>query len=210
MDDSGLVVLLMILPTVGIFLFVFWFIKRSFVKTEQQWELLAKRLSAQLHMPESRWAWILGKYPTIEGNVGGFPFTCYMFVRGSGKHQQTYTAFAFETKAPSSKTLSLYKEGFFSKIGKAFGGQDIQIGDEDFDKSYIIKSNDELFAKRVYNPRTRQLLLRKMPRMTGQFVLENGILTYHEMIVINSDKNREKWQDTINVGVEFAKEIQGR
>jgi hypothetical protein len=38
--------------------------------------------------------------------------------------------------------FKIYPEGFFSKIGKALGMQDIQIGDDFFDSKYIIKSNN--------------------------------------------------------------------
>jgi hypothetical protein len=38
--------------------------------------------------------------------------------------------------------LEVYPERFFSRIGKLFGMEDIEIGDPQFDEQYIVKSND--------------------------------------------------------------------
>ena len=43
----------------------------------------------------------------------------------------------------------IYPEGFFSKIRKFFGMQDVEIGDELFDKQFIIKSNNEAQVTRL-------------------------------------------------------------
>lgn len=39
--------------------------------------------------------------------------------------------------------FAIYPEGFFSKIRKFFGMQDIEIGEAAFDEKFIIKSNNE-------------------------------------------------------------------
>jgi hypothetical protein len=44
---------------------------------------------------------------------------------------------------PALFQLQVYKEGFFSSLGKSLGGQDLEIGDAAFDKAFIIKSNSE-------------------------------------------------------------------
>ena len=206
MEDL-LAVLFIAVFTVGIFGFVFWFLKRNIRKTKEEWQQLAKHFDLKLSMPEGKWAWVMGKFPTIDGRINDIPFHNYMYVRGSGKHQKTYTAFALTLENNPTKTLRLYKEGFFSKVGKAFGGQDIEVGHTAFDDNYIIKSNDELFAKKALNSRIRQLFLRKLPNLRGEFSLVNDVLSYNEIIMINNESNRKKWEETIKVGVELAKEI---
>ena len=138
------------------------------------------------------------------------PFYCYMYTRGNGKSQTTYTCFTLGIEYPAGKTFQLYKEGFFSKVGKALGGQDIQLGHTAFDDNYIIKSNDEMFAKRILNSRIRQLVLRKLPQMGGTFSLIENALEYNAITALNNERNREKWEEAIKVAVDLAKEIQGR
>ncbi|MCH4886009.1 hypothetical protein EZV73_00450 [Acidaminobacter sp. JC074] len=97
----------------------------------------------------------------IEGKWGNGPFIVIpykswhiifdYFVVSTGKSAITYTRLRAAFKNPSQFELKLSKEGVFSKIGKALGGQDIQIGDELFDHDYIVKSNDELMATRLLN-----------------------------------------------------------
>ncbi|MBI3361577.1 MAG: hypothetical protein HY023_10775, partial [Chloroflexi bacterium] len=56
--------------------------------------------------------------------------------------------------------LALYEESVFSKIGKFFGMEDVQIGDEDVDRRFIIKSRPETFAARLFTSiNLRQKLL---------------------------------------------------
>jgi hypothetical protein len=57
-------------------------------------------------------------------------------------------------RAPFADTeefrFTVYRKGIFSDAGKWFGMQDIEIGDEDFDRDFILKSNQE--------PKLRELL----------------------------------------------------
>lgn len=60
-----------------------------------------------------------------------------------GKSKKTYT----RIRAPFHNTedfyFKIYHEHFFHKAAKYFGMQDIEIGDEEFDKQFIVKGNDE-------------------------------------------------------------------
>lgn len=73
------------------------------------------------------------------------------FVVSTGQSAITYTRFRTAFKNPKAYELKVSKEGVFSKIGKALGGQDIEIGDDLFDDSYRIKSNDEAITNRLLN-----------------------------------------------------------
>ena len=44
---------------------------------------------------------------------------------------------------PTGFRFALHREHFIDEVGKFFGMQDIQIGDEEFDKSIIIRATDE-------------------------------------------------------------------
>ncbi len=56
--------------------------------------------------------------------------------------------------------FALSREGFFQRLGKRFGLQDIQIGDKAFDDHFLIKGNDKTQIKRLFgDAEFRQLLL---------------------------------------------------
>jgi hypothetical protein len=51
---------------------------------------------------------------------------------------------------PEGFRFTVYRKGIFSDIGKWFGMQDLEIGDEAFDRDFILKSDQE--------PKLRELL----------------------------------------------------
>jgi hypothetical protein len=98
----------------------------------------------------------------IEGREGGSRVRIYTISRGSGKSRTTYTVVDMSAPSPVPGTLKIAREGFFSKIGKTvFGTQDIQAGDEAFDKAVIVKGSDEAAIKNLLSSSTfRDSILR--------------------------------------------------
>ncbi len=84
--------------------------------------------------------------PRVTGTYRGHTLTLDTFTRGTGKSRQVYTRIVLFVNNQENAYLALYQEGVFSKIGKFFGMQDIQVGDEDLDRKFIIKSRPENFA----------------------------------------------------------------
>lgn len=64
------------------------------------------------------------------------------FSRGSGKSSTTYTRYRIRYPKPLGLGLQLTQEGFFTGVSKAFGAQDIEVGDAGFDQSVLIKGNN--------------------------------------------------------------------
>lgn len=55
--------------------------------------------------------------------------------------------------------FELYRNGFIRKIEKIFGAQDVEIGREEFDRSFIIKANNEFKIKTLLqNQKIRGLI----------------------------------------------------
>lgn len=195
--------------TLGLMVFVFWILKNTFEKVERQWKKMAEELNLQLEIPQSKWRWITRDYPSMHGEIEGFPVNFYMLIRGSGKHTVLYTGFEIRMKNPHSRTLRLYKEGFFSKVGKAFGGQDIQLGDDAFDKGFIIKSNDERFAQKLLNPQMRDLVLRNRHLFVSEIsLISDEGLKYEAVLQIKKDKQREDLVQLLQLTIKLAKRIQ--
>jgi hypothetical protein len=84
--------------------------------------------------------------PRVTGTYRSHPLTLETFTRGSGKSRTTYTRIVLFVQNPANVYLALYQESVFSKIGKFFGMKDVQVGDEEIDRRFIIKSQPESFA----------------------------------------------------------------
>ncbi len=92
----------------------------------------------------------LGGGARVTGAYHNHPLTLDTFTRGSGKSRTTYTRIVLFVDNPANIYLALYQESVFSKIGKFFGMQDFQIGDEEVDRRFIIKSKPESFAASLF------------------------------------------------------------
>ncbi len=77
----------------------------------------------------------------------------------TGKSNTTYTRMRSPYVNKDGFSFKIYRKSIFSGLGKALGGQDVEVGFPEFDEDFIIKGNDEyklctLFA----NSKIRQLI----------------------------------------------------
>lgn len=59
----------------------------------------------------------------------------------------------------SLPSLAISEEGFFAKVGKLFGGQDIEFESDDFNRAFRVTSDDARFAYGVIHPQLMEWLL---------------------------------------------------
>jgi hypothetical protein len=60
-----------------------------------------------------------------------------------GKGSSTYTRMRAPFKNSNNMQMNIYREGFFSGMGKMMGMSDLTVGDEFFDKEFIIQGSPE-------------------------------------------------------------------
>ena len=53
---------------------------------------------------------------------------------------------------PSPGTLHILEQGFGQEFLKLFGAQDLEIGDESFDREYVIKASPTSMLRRIFSP----------------------------------------------------------
>ncbi len=71
----------------------------------------------------------------------------------------TYTRMRAPYINPEGFRFTVYRKGFFSDLGKFLGMQDIEVGDPEFDESFIIKGNDETKVHDLFaNSKVRQMI----------------------------------------------------
>jgi len=94
-------------------------------------------------------------------------WTIYLdtYTVSTGKSTITYT----RMRAPFINTkkfnFKIYRRGIASNIGKALGMQDIEIGYDYFDNDFIIKGNDEILLRRLFQNHKFRNLIEKQSRI---------------------------------------------
>ena len=97
----------------------------------------------------------LPRKPRVSISAAGWKLT--LDVEQIGEYSFTRMRAAYVN--PQRFRFMLWREGFFSKIGKLLGMEDIQIGHDDFDSEFVVRSNQPEQVRRLLsNAALRQLL----------------------------------------------------
>ncbi len=108
------------------------------------WGELASQTGLELH-PGSGWF----SRPYVSGRYQGHQVRLDTYVRRHGKNSTTYTRMVVETTNPLGVRLGLYRESVFTKIGRAFGVQDIEVYDSELDAYLSIKGEPQDLVRRL-------------------------------------------------------------
>ncbi len=135
------------------------------------------------------------KAPTVAGAYSGFSVYLYTYAQGSGKQKTTYTSMVVYLPMQNRAHLRISREGFFTKITKAFGAQDIQIGDPAFDQAYIIKSDTPDLVALLLTPQIRGALLQGDQNMN--LTVSRGTVSYMQVGVLMDSRRLRQILDTL-------------
>lgn len=70
--------------------------------------------------------------------------------------------------------FKIYREGFFSVIGKFFGMQDIDIRDPRFNKNYVIQGNNKRKIEMLLSDKKLKLLFEMVPKIHVEIKPDEG------------------------------------
>jgi hypothetical protein len=80
----------------------------------------------------------------------------------TGKSVVVFTRMRAPYVNPDGFRFTIYRKGVFSELAKRLGMQDVSVGDEAFDKDFIIKGTDEGKLRDLFgNARIRELLAKQ-------------------------------------------------
>lgn len=164
----------------GVIALIIWGVRHQ-KKVREAWMQFARNHKLQVQGSQQR--------PSIQGWFGSTWIGLNTVTRGSGKNRSTYTQHHATINSPMPQGIVLYKEGFFSKVGKTFGGQDVQTGDRQLDDAFIIKGNDLLGINDLLNLQpVRQALLYMIARHPGMRIDGKRVLIEHSGMTGNLNK----------------------
>lgn len=155
----------------GFVALIVWSVQHA-KKVRQNWALFAQQNGLQYSGGISA-----SSNPHIAGWYGRTHVTINTITRGSGKNRSTYTQFHAHVNVPMPQGLNLTREGMFSKMGKFFGGQDVQLGDQQLDDAFLIKAHDVMGAFNLMRiPQVKQALLTFLARHPNMQLNERHLM----------------------------------
>jgi hypothetical protein len=124
---------------------------------EEIWRQLASEIGAQ-YVDGGFW-----KGDKVQAQHGQWTITLdtYTVSHSDGKTSSstTYTRIRAPYVNKDGFRFTIYRQGFFSDLGKMLGMQDVEVGYSEFDEAFIIKGNDEQKLRALFaNSKIRQLL----------------------------------------------------
>ncbi len=141
--------------------------------------------------------YMLTKLNVLSGDLENCPVVIYEKIVGSGKNQTLYTFIEF-SPTPFDFDFTIGKEGFFSKVGKSFGAKDIEFGDEEFDKTFLLKSKEEGKFRSLIDFRMQQELREIETSLAGTIASANGGFTYSIMGGFTKEEKIADFENVLN------------
>jgi hypothetical protein len=138
------------------------------------------------------------------GDYKNRPVECvhHRYVISTGQTTSTVQHRVVATPIPEAwPYLQLGEENIFTRIGSALGGEDIQVEDEQFNKRWRIRTEDEAFAVVLLVPPLQQLL-RDAPR-GQQWFITNGRL----ILLEKGDFKAEETERLLSLLMDFRERI---
>ena len=113
------------------------------------WKLFAKEINGKFIEGES---WHSDR-TEVDYNNWKIIFDNYTEYKISGGHsfEQIYTRITVPFISIDNFRFDIYHSNLIYNIGKIFGAQDIEIGNSEFDKKFIVKANNEFKTKSLFN-----------------------------------------------------------
>ncbi len=122
----------------------------------------------------------------------------------SGNSSTTYTRMRAPLQNMDGFQFLIFRTGLISKLDKALGSQDIEIGDAEFDRRFTIQGNNESKVRALFsNQRLRQLVQEQRSIRLG---VKDNELRFETQGVI---KDIERLKSLIELFKETLTQLQG-
>ena len=120
---------------------------------------------------------LLGR-PRLTGTLGEIDVEVDVITRGSGNSRRPYTRFRVGYPDRGER-FKLTRETGFTRFAKLFGAEDVQVGDDAFDRSFKVKADDPNRLLSFLTPALRATLLRLAAAYPSVVIEHDGIRVEH-------------------------------
>lgn len=115
----------------------------------------------------------------VEAHIDNWIVVLDTYTVSTGKSSITYTRMRAPFTNFSNFYFKIYRAGFFSGLGKILGMEDINIGYDEFDEDFVIKSNDEEKIKQLFSDKTIRDLIEMQPQINLEIKDDEGYFFKH-------------------------------
>lgn len=175
-------------------------------KVTEQFRALAETFGLELTLPPRTMAGLYQRMPSIYGEHNGREMSIYPRGFGLDNTRQTDTAVRMLTHAPESLHLSLARKSIAGKLGQMGRLKEIPTGDEKFDAEFTLRGNNP-GAAAILDRETRQNILMDWHTGTGFLTLREQTLTYEQMGLPRTEKERRQIEIMARLCLELAGNI---
>jgi len=149
--------------------------------------------------------YMLNRLNDLQGEINNYQVHVYEKIVGSGKHQTVVCNFSI-TPSPFNFEFRIGKEHFFSKTGKLLGLKDVEIGDEKFDKIFLLKSKDESQLKSVINYKIQGELMQIKDALKSSIYVDANAITYATIQPVAKQKQLDDFEKVLHFALSLLKE----
>lgn len=133
--------------------------------------------------------------PAVEGEFRGFNMELYTDTKGT-KQLTYFTVMKLYLKSEKAFEFDLGKESYMDKIGKALHLEsDIETGHPEFDRFFLLKSNDKSFALQLFNPLLIEKLMEAKDLFDAPLSLAHNKIVYKERRLLGSEATVERFYE---------------
>jgi len=122
------------------------------------------------------------------------------------KYRAAKTEVSVTLLKPVPKNLTILKESVATRLGKAWGAADIQLENDEFDREFLIKTEDESFARSFVNFTLQNKLL-EMKQEKPRITLEGTWLTVQVPKVVKTEEGYDQLFDLAFAVVDRIQEL---
>jgi hypothetical protein len=132
------------------------------------WSGIAKRINAK-YTPAD---WMHQGRIDLQGE--NFIITLDTYTVNTGKSSATYTRMRSPFKNTKNMAMHIYRENMFNWLGKLMGMSDIVVGDEFFDKEFVIQGSPESKIVAFLNDTKLKQLIKAQPYVSFKISKDEG------------------------------------
>lgn len=151
----------------------------------------------------------------VEAHVDNWIVILDTYTVSTGKSSVTYTRMRAPFVNLDNFYFKIYRSGMFSTLGKLLGMEDISVGYDEFDDDFVIKSNDEEKARRLFSNGRIRDLVQDQPSINLEIKDDEGFFKAHfpegvdelYFVVTGVIKDIERLKELYELFAEVLKEL---
>jgi len=115
----------------------------------------------------------------VQAHIDNWIVVLDTYTVSTGKSSITYTRMRAPFVNLNNFYFKIYRTGIFSGLGKMLGMEDINIGYEEFDEDFVIKSNSEEMVKQLFSNASIRTLIQDQPQISLEIKDDEGFFNKH-------------------------------